>query len=267
VGLVGDMDPMPPFATFQVPVKDQDLPHFIKAFRAEAAAAGKKAAQKGKGAGKSKKAEEAWLPKGFKKAFQDMVSAFVRSTRPLILVGEAVTGLKTQAAFQDAVRLALSKGLESGRVLRLMALKPYGNSAGAWRLGLLSNGGSKAKESWKAGLLCLGHPKDMESSVLAELGTPEFLGVISPYFPEALSDRAQVILPKPLGLESSGTFTSVDGWEIRHVEKILDRLEGVKGTWETLGSLAEQVGFRQKYKTWEDLSQKAQKAIKSWRPA
>jgi hypothetical protein len=196
-----------------------------------------------------------------------MVSAFVASNRPLILVGEAVTGLQSPSAFQDAVKLALSKGLDLGNVLRLMALKPYGNSAGAWKLGLSSNGGFKADASWKGGLLCLGHPKDLDSRAVAELGTLDFLGVISPYFPDGLADRCQVVLPKPLGLESAGSYTSVDGWETGVVEKVLDPPEGVKDSWETFNSLADQIGYRPKFKTWEDLSQKAQKEIKSWKPA
>jgi formate dehydrogenase major subunit len=274
VGLAGDMDHLPPFASFQFPLKEEHLPLFIKVFRAEAAAAGKKSPPKGKGAAKGKETtevaallKEAGLPKASKKAFQEMVCAFAASTRPLILVGEAVTGLKSPSAFQDAVRLALSKGLDSGNVLRLMALKPYGNSAGAWKLGLSSNGVSRIKDSWKAGLLCLGHPKDMDSKAVAELGDLEFLAVISPYFPEALAEQCQVVLPKPLGLESAGTYTSVDGWETGFVKKVLEPPEGVKDAWETLTLLADHIGSRQKFKTWEDLSQKAQKAIKSWRPA
>jgi NADH dehydrogenase/NADH:ubiquinone oxidoreductase subunit G len=274
VGLAGDMDHLPPFATFQFPVKDEKLPLLIQAFRAEVAAAGKKISQKSKRPSQSRERtvdlsgllKEAGLPKGAKKAFQEMVSAFVRSTHPLILVGEALTGLKSPSAVQDAVKLAVSKGLDSGNVLRLMVLKPYGNSAGAWKLGLSSNGGSKAENSWKGGLLCLGHTKDLDSSAVAELGRPDFLGVISPYFPESLAERSHVVLPKPLGLETRGTFTSVDGWETGFAEKVLDPPEGVKDSWETLSILADQIGFRQKFKTWEDLSQKAQKAIKSWRP-
>jgi len=262
VALAGDMDCVPPFAAFEFPVKNENLPQWIKAFRAEAAAQGKKAA-----VDVSTLLKEAGLPRGGKKAFQEMVSAFVHSTRPLILVGEAVTGLKSPSAFQDAVKLALSKGLDSGNVLRLMALKPYGNSAGAWKLGLSSNGGFKADASWKGGLLCLGHPKDLDSRALAELGTLDFLGVISPYFPDGLADRCQVVLPKPLGLESAGSYTSVDGWETGVVEKVLDPPEGVKDSWETFNSLADQIGYRPKFKTWEDLSQKAQKEIKSWKPA
>ena len=151
------MDHMPPFVSFKFSMKDEDLPLFIKAFRTEVTAAAKKLPQKSKGPAGSKQGVVAGLPKGAKKSFQEMVSAFVRSTHPLILVGEAVTGLKSPSAFQDAVRLSLSKGLDSGNVLRLMVLKPYGNSAGAWKLGLLSNGVSRVKDSWKGGLLCLGH--------------------------------------------------------------------------------------------------------------
>jgi NADH dehydrogenase/NADH:ubiquinone oxidoreductase subunit G len=256
------MECLPPFAAFEFPVKNENLPQWIKAFRAEAAAQGKKAA-----VDVSTLLKEAGLPRGGKKAFQEMVSAFVHSTRPLILVGEAVTGLKSPSAFQDAVKLALSKGLDSGNVLRLMALKPYGNSAGAWKLGLSSNGAFKADASWKGGLLCLGHPKDLDSRAVAELGTLDFLGVISPYFPDGLADRCQVVLPKPLGLESAGSYTSVDGWETGVVEKVLDPPEGVKDSWETFNFLADQIGYRPKFKTWEDLSQKAQKEIKSWKPA
>jgi NADH dehydrogenase/NADH:ubiquinone oxidoreductase subunit G len=262
VGLAGDMDRMPPFASFQFPVKDENLPLLIKAFRAEAAAQSKKEA-----VDVSTLLKEAGLPKGGKKAFQEMVSAFILSTRPLIVVGEAVTGLKSPSAFQDAVKLALSKGLDSGNGLRLMALKPYGNSAGAWKLGLSSNGGSRPDDSWRGGLLCLAHPKDLDSSAMSALGTLDFLGVISPYFPETLADCAHVVIPKPLGLESAGTYTSVDGWETGFVEKVLEPPEGVKDSWETLKTLADQIGYRHKFKTWEDLSQKAQKAIKSWRPA
>jgi len=267
VGVAGDMDHTPPLAAFQFSVKDENLPRLIKAFLAAVAEAGKKPSQRSKGSAQSRGGAEAVLPKGAKKAFQDMASAFVRSTRPLILVGEALTGLKSPSAFQDAVKLALSKGLDSGNVLRLMVLKPFGNSVGAWKLGLLSNGGPKAKPAWKGGLLCLGHPKDLDAKAVAELGNLDFLGVISPYFPETLADCAHVVLPKPLRLESRGTYTSVDGWETGLAEKVLDPPEGVKDSWEMFNILADQIGFRHKFKTWEDLSQKAQKAIKSWRSA
>jgi NADH dehydrogenase/NADH:ubiquinone oxidoreductase subunit G len=76
-----------------------------------------------------------------------------------------------------------------------------------------------------------------------------------------------VLIPKPLSIESHGSYASLDGGETGFVEKVLDPPDGVKGSWETLNRLAHQIGFRCKFKTWEDLSQKSQKAIKSWRPA
>ena len=63
VALAGDMECMPPFATFQFPVKDEKLPLLIKAFRAEVAAAGKKISQKGKGLLRAGK--ERWMFQAF----------------------------------------------------------------------------------------------------------------------------------------------------------------------------------------------------------
>ena len=275
VGIAGDLDHTPPFAAFPFPVKDENLPLFIKAFRAQVTEAGKKISQKSKRSAQGREGatdlsallKEAGLPKAAKKTFLEMVSAFLQSTRPLMVVGDAVTGLKSPSAFQDALKLALSKGLDSGRVLRLMVLKPFGNSAGAWKLGLSSNGDFKSRDSWKGGLLCLGHPKDLARGTAADFHDLDFLGVISPYFPESLAKDAHVVLPRPLGLESRGSYTSLDGGETGFAERVLDPPEGVKHSWETLNALANQIGFRNKFKTWEDLSQKAQKAIKRWRPA
>jgi len=148
-----------------------------------------------------------------------------------------------------------------------MVLKSYGNSAGAWKLGFSSNGISKGKHPWKGGLIFLGHPRDLGSSALADLGNLDFLGVISPYFPESLTEKADVLIPKPLWMEESGSYTSLDGSETGFMKKVLEPPEGVKSSWETLNALADQMGFRHKFKTWDDLSKKTVKAIKSWRPA
>jgi NADH dehydrogenase/NADH:ubiquinone oxidoreductase subunit G len=256
-------------------VKGEKLAVLIKAFLAEVTARAKKTPQKGKrslqgreiGAGTSSLLKGVGLPKAAQKAFLEMVEAFIKASNPLLLVGEAITGMKNPLAFQDAVNLALSKGLDSSGVLKLMVLKPYGNSAGAWKLGLSSNGNGKGKIQRKGGLLFLSHRKDLDSSAIAGLGKLDFLGVISPYFPDTLAEKADVVIPKPLGMEASGSYTSLDGWETGFVHKVLDPPEGVNNSWETLNTLADQIGFRHKFKTWDDLSKKAVKAIKSWRPA
>jgi len=275
VAVLGEMDCLPLFAAFHFPVKGEKLALLIKAFRADVEARAKKSSRKnqkspqgrGKGADISSLLKGAGLPKAAQQAFVEMVEAFVKARHPLLLVGEAVTGLKNPSAFQDAVSLAQSKGPLAGNVLKLIVLKPYGNSAGAWKLGLSSNGNGKAKVQPKGGLLFLSHQKDLDSRAMAGLGKLDFLGVISPYFPESLARKAHVVIPKPLGMEAAGSYTSLDGRETGVMRKILDPPEGVKDSWETLNALADQIGFRHKFKTWDELSKKAVEATKSRRSA
>jgi len=270
VSILGEMDLVPPFVNAYFPVKEEKLPLLVKAFREAVLGGGKKGKPK---EGKPKEGgdvpsllKEAGLPGKDTKAFYAMVEEFRSSTNPLLIAGEAITGLKNLAAFQDVVKLALWKGLAEGDVLRLMVLKEYGNSAGAWRLGLSSNGDSKGKALRKAGLVLLGSPKDMNSDALTHLRGLDFLGVISPYFPESLADRAHVVIPKRLWMEEFGSFTSLDGWETGAKPKVLEAPEGVKESLEILGALADGIGFRHKYESWGELSEKADNAIRRWTP-
>jgi NADH dehydrogenase/NADH:ubiquinone oxidoreductase subunit G len=114
----------------------------------------------------------------------------------------------------------------------------------------------------KGGLVVLGHAKDLESPALAGLGEPDFLAVISPYFPESLAGKAHVVIPKPLWTEENGSFTSLDGEDVAYKQKVLDPPEGVRNSWDTLSALAEHAGFHHTLATWDDLSSKAAKAIK-----
>jgi formate dehydrogenase major subunit len=265
VSILGEMDLVPPFVNSYFPVKEDKLSLLLKAFREEVVIWGKRRKPKQGGDGPSL-VREAGLSRQDTKGFYAMVEEFRSSTNPMLLAGEGITGLQNSAAFQDAVKLALWKGLGEGDVLRLMVLKAYGNSAGAWKLGLSSNGEFKGDAPGKAGLVLLGSPKDMNSDALTHLRSPDFLGVISPYFPEALADRAHVIIPKRLWMEESGSFTSLDGWQTGAKPKVLEAPEGVKESLEILGALADGIGFRHKYKSWAELSEKAEDAIRHWTP-
>jgi NADH dehydrogenase/NADH:ubiquinone oxidoreductase subunit G len=265
VSILGEMDLVPPFVSSYFPVKEEKLPLLMKALREAVLERGKKGKPKQK-VDVPSLLKEAGLSRQDTKGFHDMVEEFRSSTNPLLLAGEAITGLQTSQAFQDAVKLALWKGLGEGDVLRLMVLKEYGNSAGAWKLGLSSNGDSKGKTLWKAGLALLGSPKDMNCDALTHLRGLDFLGVISPYFPKALADRAHVIIPKRLWMEEFGSFTSLDGWEIGAKPKVLEAPEGVRESLEILSALADGIGFRHNYKSWGELSEKAEKAIRRWTP-
>jgi formate dehydrogenase major subunit len=265
VAVMGEMDCMPPFSDFQFPVDGGTLPSLVKAFRLEVADRMKKPSKKGKAIPRGVKADvqgllkDVGLSKEGKKSFYDMAEAFVGSLNPLLMVGEGITGLKSPSAFQDAIKLAGAKRTVSGDVVRLVTLKPFGNSAGAKKFGLCGNGKS---ETGKGGIVVLGHAKDLESPALAGVGKPDFLAVISPYFPESLAEEVHVVIPKPLWTEESGSFTSLDGRDVAYTQKILDPPDGVMNSWDILKTLAEQAGFRHTFQTWDDLSGKAEKAFK-----
>jgi formate dehydrogenase major subunit len=265
VAVIGEMDGMPPFAAFHLPAEIKEIPHVVKAFRLEVTERMKKSFKKGKTVTRGAKGEvqgllkNAGLSKDEKQTFYDIAEAFTQSVKPLLIVGEGITGLKSPSAFQDAAKLARSKGTDSGDGVRLMILKPSGNSAAARKLGLCENGKSVMG---RGGIAVLGHARDLESSALAGLGEPDFLAVISPYFPESLAGKAHVVIPKPLWMEENGSFTSLDGTDVVHNPRIIDPPEGVTNSWEILNALAEQAGFRHTFVTCDDLSMKAEKAIK-----
>ncbi len=264
VAVIGKMDGIPPFAAFQLLVDHEKLPSLIRAFRIEVAERMRRTPPKGKALRLVIKADvpgllkDAGLSKEGKKAFYDMVETFIQAVEPLFMIGEGVTGCNSPSAFQDVLRLTRAKSAAADGV-RLITLKPLGNSAGARNMGLHRNGKSGMR---KGGLVVLGHAKDLESQVLADLKAPDFLAVISPYFPSSLAEKAHVVIPKPLWTEERGSFTSLDGGAVAYKQKVLDPPDGVRNSWDILNTLAKHAGFRHTLATWDDLAKKAEKAVK-----
>jgi NADH dehydrogenase/NADH:ubiquinone oxidoreductase subunit G len=265
VAVIGEMACMPPFTAFSFPLDREKLTPLIKALRMEVTDRLKGGPKKRKTVARGAEGDvrallkDAGLSAAEKKSFYDMADACARSVKPLFMVGEGVTGLKSPSAFQDALKLARAKGTDSNDGVPLVTLKPFGNSAGARKIGLIMTG--KPGRA-KGGLVVLSHGGDLDSPALQSLGEPDFLAVISPYFPENLAEKANVLIPKPLWLEENGSFTSVDGRDVAYKPKVLDPPEGVKPSWEVLTALAEHAGFRHRLPTWEDLRGKAEKTIK-----
>ena len=158
--------------------------------------------------------------------------------------------------------LAKEKGLYPDHALRLIILKPRGNSAGAWKLGIASSKKAPGKSKWKAGLVLLGEPDDSFVAVLKGRKGAGFVAAISPYFPERLADQVHALIPKPAWLEEEGTFTSVEGRETAYKQKSLRAPGGVMDSWEIFKNLAERIGFKPDYQSWKDLSKKSESGIK-----
>ncbi len=64
-------------------------------------------------------------------ALDEIIRDYVDSTNPLIIVGEDIAAQKDLSGLRALVNLALLKGLYGNDYLRLIILKPCGNSMGA----------------------------------------------------------------------------------------------------------------------------------------
>jgi len=76
-----------------------------------------------------------------------------------------------------------------------------------------------------------------------------------------LADRAHVIIPKPLWMETDGTCTGLDGSEIAFRQKMLDAPAGINTSWQTLAGLAARANVHLEYDSWDALRLKAEREI------
>ena len=261
LGIIGETDFLHPWTTFHLPVKNKDNPLLIKAFLNETGALVRASSEKGEKSSVADLLKQADLEETGVRLFHEMVDAFAESNNPIIIVGESMTGLADSSGLLDLMTMGLCKGLLPGDAWRLIVLKRDGNSAGAWRLLLSADNGVESNSNPKGGLLLLGGEDTLESKLLDRLTGLEFLAVLSPLVPEALVEKAHVMLPKPLWLEESGSYTSLDGLEVACMEQVLSPPPGVKGSWQTLASLAERTPIQLNVKTWKEAREKAEKEM------
>jgi len=138
-----------------------------------------------------------------------------------------------------------------------MIVKRYGNSGGAWKLGIPAQNKPGPKKRLKGGLMLLGEESAVDIAAWAGRFAPKFLAVISPYLQTNLLDKAQVLIPRPCWLEEEGTYTAFDGSETANVQKVLAAPGDMRNTCQTLLALADRTGSAPASKTLEQLTQKA----------
>lgn len=250
LAMMGEAEHLSAFTTWHLPVKAGEEPLLIKAMLREAldsvgepSWARTRILEETKKIHSSEILQKLGLDPGAIQRFHEMVAAFATAQNPLILAGEGLTGLKDVSGLQDTLNLALLKGFLPENVLRLMILKPQGNSAGAWQMEVCSPQEPGGSNEWKAGLLLLSGEEKITEGFADQMGRMGFLGVITPYFPETLAQRAHIILPIPLWMEEDGTYTSLDGRETIFKKGILAPLEGVGTCQSLLSTLAQKAGI------------------------
>jgi predicted molibdopterin-dependent oxidoreductase YjgC len=261
VGIIGKTDFMSPWTHVYLSSNRFDELLIIKAFLEEASGIVKSSSKEEKSS-----VQEALNRIGLDgeacEKFYKMVNAFASARNPLIITGEGITGIKDISGMVNLMNLSILKGPFPGELPRLIILKRDGNSIGAWRL-LLSNGnGVVNKENWKCGIMLLGGEEDFDADLLSRLDKLGFLAVISPNFPEALSSRAHVFIPKPHWTEEGGTYVSLDGMELGYKEKALNPPEEVKASWQVMMDLARRIKYKPGVKEWDEIRKKAEEEMR-----
>jgi NADH dehydrogenase/NADH:ubiquinone oxidoreductase subunit G len=201
------------------------------------------------------------LDRAARATLDDIIRDYVDSANPLIVVGEDVTAQKDSSGLRALVDLALLKGFCGNERLRLILLKPCGNSMGAYKLLHLSNEKRQAQSPPKGGLVLLEQDLFHHTSHMKIPEGLDFLAVISPYRSDSLNERAHVLIPKPLWMETDGTCTGLDNCEIAFRPKMLDTPKGINTSWQTLTGLAARANVYLSYDSWDALRQEAEREI------
>jgi formate dehydrogenase major subunit len=182
-------------------------------------------------------------------ALVGVAERWVKAGNPMVIAGQGVW--QDEAALRHLVELVGSKDRFADGSMRLLLLKPSGNSAGALRLGLYPPPNFAGVR--RAGVILLDAPPESDAEVERLVEGLEFLAVLSPYFPATLAERAQVLLPIAHRLEGEGTYSAIDGNAWQSTNRVIQPPIGVRPGWEVLLDLARRSAFQPDCRTWEDL--------------
>ncbi|MBN1106407.1 MAG: (2Fe-2S)-binding protein [Deltaproteobacteria bacterium] len=259
VAVVGDADRLMPLTAYELPGRRAGETRWMDALY-HAARAGMK---KGSGSDGDEILSGLGLDTVERETFSRIVEAFVKSRNPLVIAGEALAEGDGGLGVRRAVELSGLKGRLPDGSLRVLFLKPGGNSSGAWRLGVPAREGRGSSAQWRGGIMVLGGCGDPFPSGLEGLDGVEFLVVVTPYVTEEMRQKAHVLIPKPSCLEGEGSFTSLDGRETAYRRRTLEPSDGLKDSWEILLELGNGSGSPMEIKGLEELRARAERAILS----
>lgn len=257
--VIGAADPVKPWSAVYVPAAGENEQYIIKAFLSEVLKS--HSGQLSPGwepfISEMKKVDvqdcllKAGLDNLARESFAAAVNIYADSRNPILIAGKGITDVTEAESLRNLMLLSLVKGILPENALRLVVLKTDGNSSAALKLRIFS-GSPEGKH--RRGLILLDDENLTDSPFQKVIGRLDFLAVITPYFPEALRERANIVLPRPTCMEEEGTYTSLDGREIRTLHATLKRPKGVSESWQTLLALMQRTEFHPSYARWKDIS-------------
>lgn len=260
VAILGPQDFLDPLTSYYLPAQNGEVPGLLRGVlndasrKSQATSAPKVRSKKTAGqnaAGMTRRSGPVGLNIGpeAQQVFDQVVTEFASAKNPMLIAGHSMLSTDNASALKGLAELALLKGLDPSGLLGLIILKPWGNSAGAWKLGVASANGNIDADHLKAGLVVLGGEIAPEAPAWQGELQPDFLGIFSPYIPQNLLDKAHVLIPTTTWLEEDGTYSALDGVEGAFTKRVLDPPEGVTETWRTLLAVAERAGFNFNFKS------------------
>ncbi|MFA5078781.1 MAG: molybdopterin-dependent oxidoreductase [Dehalococcoidia bacterium] len=173
----------------------------------------KASADKGKYAAAFKDADIKKAAKDLGIDIHDIVKAgeiLAGSKNGVIIYGSGILQYKDAAMVTKILNLAALVGDKP----RVISLKRYGNSRGAWELGLAKSKVSVAADLAKGkarGLYLLMADDLTNTQALADSMKGVEFSVVQASYRSPVTEKADVVLPSILWTESKGSYTSIDG--------------------------------------------------------
>ncbi len=157
-----------------------------------------------------------------------------RAKHGIIVYGEGIVSKGDAEPIASLLNLAAMTGNFTKDKLRVISLKPNGNSRGAWELGVASKNGFELGDV-KAVYLFLADDAIQDENLVAQLKEVEFLAVQSSYH-SPVTSMADVVLPSPIWAEREGRYVALDG-SLRHSRRVLESGQGIKDDWQLMEEL------------------------------
>ena len=158
-----------------------------------------------------------------------------------IIYGEGILTLQNPDVIAALLNLASVAGKSDKGTLKILSLKPQGNSRGAWeKIGLCSPQRIDMSKV-KAAYIVLADDS-IDPKLLDSLKKMEFLAIQASYLSPVV-EKADVILPSPIAVERNGTYTTLDGKAIT-VACLVASPEGVKQDHDTIKGISQHFSAR-----------------------
>ncbi|MBM3165917.1 MAG: 2Fe-2S iron-sulfur cluster binding domain-containing protein [Chloroflexi bacterium] len=157
----------------------------------------------------------------------------------VVVYGNGLWGKKDAACVRGVLELA---SLVHSNGPKAIALKPWGNSRGAWELGIASKDEVTDAKPKLVYLLLADQEFGGEDFVFRVAEQAEFL-IVQASYTSPLTEVADVVLPSPIWAEREGTYISVDGKAGRS-KRILEPLPGIKDDLEIFAQMTQRLQKR-----------------------